>query len=78
MAALKTWYPGHQSTARIHLEPLAKILSNAGVYCDSKTVGKWARNLGLEVKQTRIGEESKKGVEITKAQLDDLVERFGV
>ena len=76
VAALKNWFPPGVGVARLHSSMAVELFSKVGVYCDEKRAGRILKNLGLTPKQLRIGEVSKKGVEITKAQMEDLAERF--
>lgn len=78
LAVLRDWYPEGQTSARVHLEEVAKLLLEERLCYDSGGAGEVLRGLGFEVKQLRIGDENKKGVEITRAQLDDLLERYKV
>ena len=57
--------------AKIHLSDVARRVG-----LDEKRVGAQLRKLGILPKQLRIGSVSRKGFEITRAQLDDLTERF--
>jgi hypothetical protein len=76
---LSEWHPSGEPSARIHLDKLTGLFYSATKHVrEPKTLGQDLRKLGLEVKQLRTEEGNRKGVEITKSQLDDLVERFGV
>jgi hypothetical protein len=78
LAVLRDWFPQGEHTARIHLETLAGLLAKANLFCEADDAGTWLRRLGFEVKQLRIGSDNKKGVEISRTQLEDLLERYKV
>lgn len=78
LAVLSKWFPDGHQTARIHLETVVELLGREKHYCGTNTAGEWLRELGLEVKQMRIEEENKKGTEISRSQLEDLLERYNV
>lgn len=78
VAVLRDVFPAGDKTMRLHLDKFVGLSSSAGLYADSKDVGKILRNLNITVKQMRIDQDNKKGLEVTRHQLDDLIERFHV
>jgi hypothetical protein len=80
LTVLRDWFPKDGSaSARIHNNTLAGLLTRAGHYTDEKAAGKWLRSFGFDVTQLRIpGYGSRKGAEISRAKLLELMERYAV
>jgi hypothetical protein len=76
--ALAKWFPRDEQERRLFLSEVAIMLydSEALDEPDEREAGLMLRNLGLDVRQIRIGSDSKKGVCISEEQMDNLVSRF--
>jgi hypothetical protein len=76
--ALAAWFPNGDGEARLFLSEAARMFyeCEATGEPDERQAGDLLRNLGLDVRQIRIGNYTRKGVVITRPEMEKLAGQF--
>jgi hypothetical protein len=78
--ALAAWFPADQTEAKLFLSEAAWMFLQCEALAepDEREAGNLLRNMGLDVRQIRVGSITRKGVIITRQELEKLAGPFGV
>lgn len=76
--ALLDWFPEGESEARIFLSDAARLFQECDALeeAEERDAGNLLRNMGLDVRQMRIGGSNRKGLILTREDVTNLAERF--
>ena len=78
--SLAEWFPVDQTESKLFLSDAAWMFFNCEALAepDEREAGDLLRNMGLDVRQIRVGSATRKGAVITREELENLAGQFAI